>query len=240
MKKVGDEIAYDEPLFEVSTDKVDSEVPSPASGYLAEILVAEGETVDVGTKLAVVTDDGSLRRRPAPLRPGPRCRTASPPAPAATPEPEPASAPPEPEPAPRPEDESGPVGTSRTGRGWCCLPSSASWSPSTASTRPRCRAPAKVAGSPGRTCSRSSTVARPAPVPPATAAPAPQRAGGERRGQPRRARPRAGGRPAKRRGALVHARRGRSATRSCRSRTSGASPPSTWSGRRRRRLTPLP
>ena len=56
MKKVGDEIAYDEPLFEVSTDKVDSEVPSPASGYLAEILVAEGATVDVGTRLAVVTE----------------------------------------------------------------------------------------------------------------------------------------------------------------------------------------
>ena len=56
-KSVGDEIAEDEPLFEVSTDKVDSEVPSPASGYLAEILVEEGETVDVGTKLAVVSSD---------------------------------------------------------------------------------------------------------------------------------------------------------------------------------------
>src|SRR5439155_775374 len=47
----------DEALFEVSTDKVDSEVPSPASGYLAEILVEEGETVDVGTKLAVVSSE---------------------------------------------------------------------------------------------------------------------------------------------------------------------------------------
>jgi len=56
-KSVGDEISEDEPLFEVSTDKVDSEVPSPASGYLAEILVEEGETVDVGTKLAVVSSD---------------------------------------------------------------------------------------------------------------------------------------------------------------------------------------
>src|SRR5438067_5083255 len=54
-KSVGDEVSEDEPLFEVSTDKVDSEVPSPASGYLAEILVDEGETVDVGTKLAVVS-----------------------------------------------------------------------------------------------------------------------------------------------------------------------------------------
>ena len=55
-KKVGDPIAQDETLFEVSTDKVDSEVPSVASGYLAEILVPEGETVDVGARLAVVTE----------------------------------------------------------------------------------------------------------------------------------------------------------------------------------------
>jgi 2-oxoglutarate dehydrogenase E2 component (dihydrolipoamide succinyltransferase) len=56
-KSVGDEVSEDEPLFEVSTDKVDSEVPSPESGYLAEILVDEGETVDVGTKLAVVSSE---------------------------------------------------------------------------------------------------------------------------------------------------------------------------------------
>ena len=48
MKAVGDEVARDEPLFEVSTDKVDSEVPSPAAGVLSEILVPEGETVEVG------------------------------------------------------------------------------------------------------------------------------------------------------------------------------------------------
>src|SRR3954464_15176509 len=56
-KQVGDQVAEDEVLFEVSTDKVDSEVPSPASGYLAEIKVQEGETVDVGTTLAVITAD---------------------------------------------------------------------------------------------------------------------------------------------------------------------------------------
>ncbi|HET7651888.1 MAG TPA: biotin/lipoyl-containing protein, partial [Acidimicrobiales bacterium] len=55
-KQVGEQVAEDEPLFEVSTDKVDSEVPSPASGVLAEILVQEGDTVDVGTKLAVISD----------------------------------------------------------------------------------------------------------------------------------------------------------------------------------------
>ena len=56
-KNVGDKVDADEPLFEVSTDKVDSEVPAPAAGYLAEIVVQEGETVDVGVKLAVITSD---------------------------------------------------------------------------------------------------------------------------------------------------------------------------------------
>ena len=64
-KNVGDNVAEDEVLFEVSTDKVDSEVPSPASGVLSEILVQEGDTVDVGTKLAVISDSGSA---PAPKK----------------------------------------------------------------------------------------------------------------------------------------------------------------------------
>jgi pyruvate dehydrogenase E2 component (dihydrolipoamide acetyltransferase) len=55
-KNIGDPIAEDEVLFEVSTDKVDSEVPSPVSGFLTEIRVPEGDTVDVGTVLAVVAD----------------------------------------------------------------------------------------------------------------------------------------------------------------------------------------
>ena len=59
MKKVGDQVAEDEVLFEVSTDKVDSEVPSPAAGVVTEILVGEGETVDVGTRLAVISADGA-------------------------------------------------------------------------------------------------------------------------------------------------------------------------------------
>src|SRR6059058_5025017 len=56
-KKVGEQVAEDEPLFEVSTDKVDSEVPSSAAGYVAQILVEEGQTVDVGVKLAVISSD---------------------------------------------------------------------------------------------------------------------------------------------------------------------------------------
>jgi 2-oxoglutarate dehydrogenase E2 component (dihydrolipoamide succinyltransferase) len=58
-KKVGDTVALDEPLFEVSTDKVDTEVPSPISGVLTEIRVAEGDTVPVGTVIAVVGDASS-------------------------------------------------------------------------------------------------------------------------------------------------------------------------------------
>ncbi len=72
LKQVGEAVERDEPLFEVSTDKVDSEVPSPAGGVVSEIRVPEGETVDVGTVLAVVSDGASAqsggacsRRRPS-------------------------------------------------------------------------------------------------------------------------------------------------------------------------------
>jgi pyruvate/2-oxoglutarate dehydrogenase complex dihydrolipoamide acyltransferase (E2) component len=59
LKAVGDTVARDEPLFEVSTDKVDSEVPSPAAGVLTAILVEEGDTVDVGATLAVIGDEAA-------------------------------------------------------------------------------------------------------------------------------------------------------------------------------------
>ncbi|HSK57670.1 MAG TPA: biotin/lipoyl-containing protein, partial [Actinomycetospora sp.] len=56
LKQPGEEVAADEPLLEVSTDKVDTEIPSPAAGVLLEIKVAEDETVEVGTELAVIGD----------------------------------------------------------------------------------------------------------------------------------------------------------------------------------------
>ena len=59
LKQQGEQIEADEPLLEISTDKVDTEVPSPGSGILTEILVQEGQTVDVGTKLAVIGGDGA-------------------------------------------------------------------------------------------------------------------------------------------------------------------------------------
>ncbi len=56
LKQVGDEVAVDEPLLEVSTDKVDTEIPSPVAGTLLEIKASEDETVEVGTVLAVIGD----------------------------------------------------------------------------------------------------------------------------------------------------------------------------------------
>ena len=59
LKQPGETIAADESLLEISTDKVDTEVPSPATGVLQKILVQEGETVEVGTVLAVIGPEGS-------------------------------------------------------------------------------------------------------------------------------------------------------------------------------------
>ena len=92
-KKVGDTIAADEPLFEVSTDKVDTEVPSPIAGVLTEIRVAEGETVAVGTVIAVVGGAGAAPA-PAPVAaPAPAPVVAPTPAPAPAPVAAPAPAP---------------------------------------------------------------------------------------------------------------------------------------------------
>src|SRR5689334_5240778 len=59
LKNVGDKVERDEPLFEISTDKVDAEIPSPAAGTLTEIKHQEGETVEVNTVVAVLDGDGA-------------------------------------------------------------------------------------------------------------------------------------------------------------------------------------
>ena len=102
-KQVGDEVAEDEPLFEVSTDKVDSEVPSPMSGVLTEIVAAEGDTVEVGAVIAVLSEDGAgvgaaPAPAPAPVE-APPPEPEPPPAPTAAPEPQ-SSAPAAADPAP--------------------------------------------------------------------------------------------------------------------------------------------
>src|SRR5688572_2734241 len=66
LKKVGDAIKRDEPIFEISTDKVDAEIPSPSAGVLAEILVTEGQTVPVSTVVArLETEVGAAVPAPA-------------------------------------------------------------------------------------------------------------------------------------------------------------------------------
>ncbi|MFF1482478.1 biotin/lipoyl-containing protein, partial [Streptomyces sp. NPDC058301] len=67
LKAEGERVEADEPLLEVSTDKVDTEIPAPASGILASIKVAEDETVEVGAELAII-DDGSGAPAAAPAQ----------------------------------------------------------------------------------------------------------------------------------------------------------------------------
>ncbi|GAA2431563.1 2-oxoglutarate dehydrogenase, E2 component, dihydrolipoamide succinyltransferase [Streptomyces lavendulocolor] len=98
LKEVGEEVTEDEPLLEVSTDKVDTEIPAPASGVLLEIVVAEDETAEVGAKLAVIGAPGAApaaAQAPAAPAPAPAAEAAAPAAPATA-----AAAPPAPAPAP--------------------------------------------------------------------------------------------------------------------------------------------
>ncbi|RYJ26672.1 dihydrolipoamide acyltransferase [Streptomyces sp. L-9-10] len=102
LKEVGEEVAEDEPLLEVSTDKVDTEIPAPVAGVLLEIVVGEDETAEVGAKLAVIGAPGAApAAAPAPAAPAPAPVQEAPapaPAPAAAPAPAPAA----PAPAPAP------------------------------------------------------------------------------------------------------------------------------------------
>ena len=66
LKQVGEHIESDETLLEISTDKVDTEVPSPGSGVVTEILVNEGETVEVGTILARISPEGTVVQQEMP------------------------------------------------------------------------------------------------------------------------------------------------------------------------------
>ncbi|UXA04988.1 2-oxoglutarate dehydrogenase, E2 component, dihydrolipoamide succinyltransferase [Mycobacterium sp. SMC-2] len=104
LKQEGDTVELDEPLVEVSTDKVDTEIPSPAAGVLTKIVAQEDDTVEVGGELAVIGDaseGGGPQATPqTPSQPEPQAETAPP----AQPEPEPeAAAPARPEPAPAPQ-----------------------------------------------------------------------------------------------------------------------------------------
>src|SRR5207344_370845 len=102
IKKVGDAVERDEPLFEISTDKVDAEIPSPVAGVVMEIRAKEGETVPVNSVVAVIGAPGSAASvtppqptsgtpsPPAPVTPSPPAPvTASPPPPVASSQPAP-------------------------------------------------------------------------------------------------------------------------------------------------------
>ena len=148
LKKLGDPVKRDEPLFEISTDKVDAEIPSPTAGVLAEIRVQEGQTVPVQTLVAVIETDKSATVQPA---------AAAAPS-AAAPPPKPAAAPGPPPPAPPASpalDRPRPPRSGRAGMGprpptSACVaaprPSSARSRRSTRSTSRRFRAPASPAG----------------------------------------------------------------------------------------------
>jgi 2-oxoglutarate dehydrogenase E2 component (dihydrolipoamide succinyltransferase) len=110
LKKVGDSVKRDEPIFEISTDKVDAEIPSPSAGVLMEIIVGEGQTVAVNTVVArLETDAAAAAAAPAPSAPAPAAEVAvaSAPAPVAA-----AAAPAPAQPAPAaPAAPSAPAGS---------------------------------------------------------------------------------------------------------------------------------
>src|SRR5271163_2695871 len=86
LKKLGDTVQRDEPLFEISTDKVDAEIPSPASGVLSEVKIAEGNTVQINTVVGVIADaDGQAPPAPAAKEPPSAAASSAPVAPPAPP-----------------------------------------------------------------------------------------------------------------------------------------------------------
>ncbi|MFC8964246.1 2-oxoglutarate dehydrogenase, E2 component, dihydrolipoamide succinyltransferase [Streptomyces sp. NPDC057094] len=116
LKEVGDEVAEDEPLLEVSTDKVDTEIPSPTAGVLLEIVVGEDETAEVGARLAVIGAPGAAPAAAAPAapaapaeKPAPAPAPAQPQAPAAPAAPAPAQAQPQAPAAPAPAQPQAPA-----------------------------------------------------------------------------------------------------------------------------------
>jgi pyruvate dehydrogenase E2 component (dihydrolipoamide acetyltransferase) len=111
LKKPGERVERDEPLFEISTDKVDTEIPSPAAGVLQDVVVEEGKTVGINTVVARIAEEGGSTGAPAVEQPA----AAPPPPPAASQQPA-AQAPPPPQPPPPPaaaaepsEEQQGPL-----------------------------------------------------------------------------------------------------------------------------------
>jgi pyruvate dehydrogenase E2 component (dihydrolipoamide acetyltransferase) len=127
LKKPGDKVERDEPLLEISTDKVDAEIPAPASGTLTEIIAQEGQTVGVNTVVARIAGEGEAAGASAPAQaaaaaPAPPAQPPAAPAPAPVsappaqaqapaPQPKPAAPTPQPPPAPKPAEQPAPPQT---------------------------------------------------------------------------------------------------------------------------------
>src|ERR1019366_6870373 len=107
LKKPGESVERDEPLFEISTDKVDTEIPSPVAGTLGEILVQEGTTVGINTVVGRINDGAAAPAAAAPVAAPPAAKAAAPPpaAPAAVQAPVAVTV----EPAALPEESAGPL-----------------------------------------------------------------------------------------------------------------------------------
>jgi len=159
LKKEGEHVTVDEPLLEVSTDKVDTEIPSPASGILRGIVVDEDETVAVGAQLAVIEDEAAAAAGGAPAAPAapeeaaPAQAAPAPPAPAAAAPP----APPAPAPAPAPVNGGQPAPAAPT---W------STWSPGqSAPPAPPAAPPAPAPVSPAPAAEAEPAGAYPEPTP---------------------------------------------------------------------------
>ena len=126
LKAVGDDVAVDEPLVEVSTDKVDTEIPSPVAGTLLEITVGEDETIEVGAQLGVIGSPGATAAAPPPVA-----------EPKAEPKPETAAAP---VPAPAPPAPTPPTATPPTATPPTATPPTATQSPAAAAPKPAAQA----------------------------------------------------------------------------------------------------
>ncbi|MFY9583176.1 MAG: biotin/lipoyl-containing protein, partial [Candidatus Acidiferrales bacterium] len=111
LKKPGEKVERDEPLFEISTDKVDAEIPAPAAGVLKEIKVGEGQTVPIQTVVAVIDADGAAAQAPAAAPAKTEAPKPAAAAPAKAEAAKPAAAEPKPAAAPAPADAAAPKAT---------------------------------------------------------------------------------------------------------------------------------
>ncbi|HEX6470294.1 MAG TPA: biotin/lipoyl-containing protein, partial [Streptosporangiaceae bacterium] len=170
LKKEGEHVETDEPLLEVSTDKVDTEIPSPASGVLTSITVAEDETVEVGAQLAVISqeDEAAAGDGGAPAA-APQAEAPAPEEPAAAAEAPPA----EPAAPPAPPEPAAPAAQERQAE----PPAAPPPAPPTPPPAPAAETPAEPSGGPGPWPPAAPEPPRPSapptpPPPPAAAPPA--------------------------------------------------------------------